>query len=59
MEKKIKQIEITEALERARNNETVYVLVLGKTVTVKKFNTLPVGKALTNNEFIFFVVEEG
>lgn len=59
MEKNIKQIDVTEALERTRNNKTVYVLVFGKTVTVKKFNKLPVGEVLTDNEYIFFVIEEG
>lgn len=60
MARTIKQIDITEALERARKNEEIYVITGNKKPIIKKFNNLPVGEVMSENvEFIFFVIEEG
>ena len=60
MNRKIKQIDVTEALERAKKNEAVYVLTFSKNPIVKRFNNLQVGDVFKDsNDYIFFVIEEG
>lgn len=56
----LKQIDFNEALERARKEERVYAIDLGsdKKVTVKLFNRLEMYDALTNDNYIYAIVEE-
>ena len=59
MGKKIKQIDITEALERAKKGDKVYVLTGENKPIVKQFNNLSVGDVFKDSsEYIFFVIEE-
>ena len=59
MGKKIRQIELSEALELVSKGERVNVLSLGKTVTVKSFSALSVGAVFDNeSNYLFFVIEE-
>lgn len=56
---KIRQIDITEALELTKVNKKIYVITNPDKPVVKSFNTMHVGDVLKdNNEFIFFVIEE-
>lgn len=57
--KKIKQIEFSEALERARNGEAVYAVEIktNKAPTTKLFKNLAIGDAL-KTDYIYQIVEE-
>jgi hypothetical protein len=58
--KKLKQIDITNALELAKNNDNnIYVITNPDKPVVKSFNKMSVGDVLAKpDEFIFFVIEE-
>ena len=59
MEKKIKQISITEALEYSKSGRKVYVIPSVDKPSIKLFNSMSVGQVLNeNNEYIFIVFEE-
>lgn len=56
---KIRQIDITEALELAKTNTSVYVITNPNKPAIKSFNNMSVGDVLTEeSEYIFFVLEE-
>ena len=56
---KIRQIDINEALELTKSKVSVYVITNPKKLAIKFFNNMAVGEVLkTDNEFIFFVIEE-
>lgn len=56
---KIKQIDITEALDLTKENKSVYVITNPNKPAVKSLNNMAVGDVLKeHNEFIFFVIEE-
>lgn len=58
MEKKIKQISITEALEYSKSGRKVYVIPSTDKPNIKLFNNMSVGEVLDeNNEYIFIVFE--
>lgn len=60
MNKKIRQIDITEALELAKTKEEIYVITNPDKPAVKLFKNMSVGDVLEEpNEYIFFVIEEG
>ncbi len=56
---KIKQIDITEALELTKKGDKVYVISFGKIPVIKSFNKLSVGDVLADNSgYIFVIFEE-
>ena len=57
--RRIKQIDFTEALERARKGENVYAVDFktNKAPTTKLFKNLVIGDALTT-DYIYQIVEE-
>lgn len=59
MEKKIKQISITEALEFSKLGRKVYVIPSIEKPSIKLFNNMLVGDVLReNNEYILVIFEE-
>lgn len=56
---KIRQIDITEALDLAKKDVDIYVISNPGKPVIKSFNTMTVGNVLSeNSNFIFFVLEE-
>lgn len=56
--KKLKEISFNEALERAKNLETVYAVdINAKDPKLMKLNTLTIGKVMTH-DYIYQVIEE-
>jgi len=59
MAKKIKQIDITEALEITRNGGKVFVITASDKPTIKSFRTLAVGEVLSEKvDHVLVVFEE-
>jgi len=59
MGKKIKQIDITEALEITRKGGKVFVITVSDKPTIKNFRTLAVGEVLNDkSEYMFVIFEE-
>ena len=59
MSKKIRQIDITEALESSKKGEKVYVIPSTDKPTIKIFNNMSVGEVLKDDsDYIFIVFEE-
>ena len=59
MSKKIRQIDISEALEISKKGEKVYVITFAGKPIIKSFNNMSVGDVLNeNSEYIFIVFEE-
>lgn len=59
MGKKIKQIDINQALEITRNGGKVYVITFAGKPILKSFNKLAVGDVLSDkSEYMFVVFEE-
>ena len=56
---KIRQIDITEALDLARADKKVFVISNPSKPIIKSFNNLPVGEVLADKgTYIFVVFEE-
>ena len=59
MNKKIRQIDITEALELTKKKEDVYVITNPIKPAIKNFKNMLVGNVLADpGECIFFIIEE-
>jgi len=59
MGKKIKQIDINEALEITRKGGKVFVITVSDKPTIKNFRTLAVGEALNDkSEYMLVIFEE-
>lgn len=59
MNKKLKEIDFNEALERVKNGERIYATNLSgeKSLTLKLFSRLEIGDAV-KNDYVYLIVEE-